>query len=134
MKLSSERSSRAPSYGSIHANLWPFDHETVYDAPETSGVYALWRYGQVILYGRADGAAATIRACLVEHLAGLRAKATRKASHFSWEMSTNPAARERQLLSDFWATFDCLPSCNVDNGDLVVVRRKVARLLPPAAR
>lgn len=131
MTLHSELNSRATSCGSIHASLWPFDHETVYDAPETSGVYALWRYGQVILYGRADGTASTIRACLVEHLAGLRDRATRKASHFSWEISTNPAARERQLLSDFWATFDRLPSCNVDNGDLVVVRRKVAKLLPP---
>ncbi len=127
MKLH-ERSTPAPLYAAIHAKFWPFDHETVYDAPDTPGVYALWRYGEVILYGLADGGDSTIRACLAEHLAGLRGEATRSASHCSWEVSSNPAARERQLLSDFWATFDRLPSCNQE---ATVNRKKVAKLLPP---
>lgn len=121
-----ELCSLAPSYAAIHAKLWPFDHETVYDAPEMRGVYALWRYGEVILYGLAHGGDATIRACLAEHLAGLRGEATRNASHCSWEIGTNPAARQRQLLADFWATFDRLPTSNVDSGGLTVPRRKLA--------
>lgn len=104
-------SDRAP-YPVIHARLWPFDEETVYDAPEAAGVYALWRYGVVIFYGHAQGGQSSIRTALAEHFTGLRGHQTRAASHCSWEIHAYPAKRLNELLSGFWATYHSLPSCN----------------------
>lgn len=112
MKPHPEGSWHVAPVAHIHAKLWPFDDDTVYDAPESEGVYALWRYGQVIFYGEARGAESTIRIALAEHLAGLRGAQTRSASHCSWEVSVNPESRLRQLLSDFWGTYHRMPSCN----------------------
>ena len=118
MKLGAPSESRTAFPAVIHAMIWPFEQDAVYDAPETAGVYALWRYGEVIFYGHASGGESTIRSCLAEHLAGLRGAPTRRATHCSWETSANPEGRERELLSRFWATFNRLPSCNAKPRDL----------------
>jgi hypothetical protein len=111
LKPRSEGDSLVPAFPHIHAKLWPFDECTIYDAPESAGVYALWRYGHVIFYGEASGPD-TLRIALAEHLAGLRDPRTQTASHCSWELSVNPESRLRQLLSDFWGTYHRMPSCN----------------------
>jgi hypothetical protein len=37
---------------------------------------------------------------------------TRRASHYSWEISATPAAREAELLSEFLTANTRLPRCN----------------------
>jgi hypothetical protein len=49
---------------------------------------------------------------LAEHLAGLRDRRTRAATHCSWEMTARPANRLRELLSQFRETYDRLPAFN----------------------
>lgn len=118
MKLGAPSNSREAYSPVIHAVIWPFEPDAVYDAPEIAGVYALWRYGEVIFYGHASGGESTIRSCLAEHLAGLRGGRTRTATHCSWETSANPEAREKELLFMFRATYHRLPSCNSSPRDL----------------
>lgn len=96
----------------IHARLWPFDEETVYDAPEAPGVYALWRYGTVLFYGLADGEQSSIRTALAEHFTGLRGSRTRAATHCSWEVNARPAKRLNELLAGYWTAYHCLPPGN----------------------
>lgn len=112
MGLDTEPPSAGAPFPVIHARLWPFDQETVYDAPEAPGVYALWRYGTVMFYGLADGEGGTIRSALAEHFTGLRGPQTRMASHCSWEINARPAKRLNELLSGFWTTHHSLPPCN----------------------
>lgn len=112
MKQQSEFKPQVPSYLFIHAKLWPFDHDTVYDVPNTPGVYALWRYGELVFYGHASGPESSIRMGLAEHLAGLHDRRTRTASHCSWETSADPESRSRQLLAQFWDTYNRLPAWN----------------------
>jgi hypothetical protein len=96
----------------IHTKIWSLDETMVKYAPDSPGVYALWRDGQVIYYGRAAGEGATIKACLIEHIAGHRGPTTRGATHYSWEITRTSAAREVELLSEFWTSFRRFPIGN----------------------
>lgn len=81
-------------------------------APEEAGVYALWRDDELIFLGRASQGA-TIRARLTEHLGG-SCPCTQTATHYTWELSLQPATREAEVLREFQALFGRLPRCNQD--------------------
>lgn len=84
-------------------------------APDTAGLYALWEEGELVYLGRASSGS-TIRACLLEHLAGNVCPCAADATHYSWELSLQPDAREAQLLQEFRKEFGRLPRCNADAG------------------
>jgi hypothetical protein len=94
----------------IEAPRYHLTRSMVAGAPEEPGVYALWKGEELIFLGRASQAA-TIRACLVEHLGGA-CPCTRQATHYTWELSLQPAAREAEVLREFQARFGRLPRCN----------------------
>jgi len=75
-------------------------------APNEPGVYALWQDDELIYYGRAFGGA-TIRSRLMEHY-----EKQIGATHYSWEISREPASRERELLLQYQETFGRLPRLN----------------------
>jgi hypothetical protein len=106
------------AFGSeIHAVQWlrsahgpgrrfRFSRVVIGGAPSEPGVYTLWQREEVIYYGRAHGEA-TIRSRLLEHLdAGV------EATHYAWEISREPAARESELLREFRQAFGRLPRLN----------------------
>jgi len=84
---------------------------TVAGAPADPGVYALWKNDELIYYGQARGGSATIQSCLKQHLAGGNA-CTAGATHYSWEISANPALREAELLREHERIFGRLPRCS----------------------
>ena len=73
-------------------------------APGEPGVYALWDNDELIYYGRA----ASLRKQLLEHL-----ERGTQATHYSWELSADPARREAELLREFERMFGRLPRDNV---------------------
>ncbi|OAI50671.1 hypothetical protein AYO46_09575 [Betaproteobacteria bacterium SCGC AG-212-J23] len=79
-------------------------------APANAGVYALWDDEELVYYGRAQGGDVTIRSRLLDHLEG-RLSATR-ASHYSWELCEDPAAREAELLAEYRRIFGRPPRFN----------------------
>ena len=81
-------------------------------APDEPGVFALWDGDELIYVGRGSPAA-TIRARLREQLERRHA-CTASASHYSWELSLRPEARELQLLEEFAAQFGRMPKCNAE--------------------
>lgn len=91
---------------------WELNSLMVASAPAEAGVYALWDRGEVIYYGAAFGGAMTIRSRLLDHFRGRAGECTRRASHYSWELSLEPAKREAQLLQEFRAANGRLPRCN----------------------
>jgi len=78
-------------------------------APADAGVYALWDGEELVYYGRAAGGT-TIRARLLDHLEG-RLPLT-SASHYSWELCRDPAAREAELLAEHLRVFGRPPRFN----------------------
>jgi hypothetical protein len=80
-------------------------------APDDPGVYALWENDEVIYYGHARGEGATIQSCLRQHLEGAN-PCTARATHYGWEISANPRAREVELQKEFEKAHRRLPRCN----------------------
>src|SRR5436190_15806499 len=79
-------------------------------APADAGVYALWDGEELVYYGHASGGKLSVRARLLEHLAGnLPAESV---SHYSWELCANPAAREAELLAEYRRVFGRPPRLN----------------------
>lgn len=96
----------------ISSELFPFTARLLAGAPEEPGVYALWEDGEITYIGHAGGRGATIRSHLVDHFAGTLSPCTRRATHYSWEISLKPAAREAELLEDYRKANARLPRCN----------------------
>jgi hypothetical protein len=88
------------------ARRYKFNRIVLAGAPNEPGVYALWQGDEVIYYGRAQGEA-TLRSRLMEHY-----NSGAGATHYSWEISREPAARESELLRQFKQTFGRLPRLN----------------------
>jgi hypothetical protein len=74
----------------------------VQGAPEDAGVYALWNGNEVVYYGRAG----SIRARLLEHAD------KPSATHYSWEVAADPAAREAELLAEHERVYGRRPRDN----------------------
>jgi hypothetical protein len=85
---------------------YKFNRIVLAGAPSEPGVYALWQGEELIYYGRAFGGA-TIRSRLMEHY-----EKQIEATHYSWEISREPAARESELLRQYQETFGRLPRLN----------------------
>ncbi len=94
----------------IEAPRYRFTRSMASGAPEEAGVYGLWNGEELVFVGRASPAA-TIRACLIRHLDGY-CPCTQHATHYTWELSLQPAAREAEILNEFQARFGRPPRCN----------------------
>ena len=80
---------------------YPFTRPIIEYAPyDVAGVYLLWEGDEVIYIGR-TGTSTNIRACLLEHLDGIRGGCTSTATHYSWEITLWDSARETELLALF---------------------------------
>jgi hypothetical protein len=93
-----------------------FTRSMVEGAPADPGVYALWENDELIYYGRASGKAITIQLALFEHLSGGAGPCTEAATHYGWEITLDPVAREAELLAEYKAAFKRLPRCNQGKG------------------
>jgi hypothetical protein len=91
---------------------FPFSGALIAAAPEEAGVYVLWQDGAAIYIGRAQGRGTTIRSRLIDHFSGREGACTRHATHYSWELVRDPAAREAELLQEHLARFQRPPRCN----------------------
>ena len=93
-----------------------FTRIVIAGAPEDAGIYALWDGDEIIYYGRAGGKGAgdgaTIRSRLMDHYQGRVDALTKRATHYGWELCTDPAAREAELLQEHERQFGKLPRLN----------------------
>jgi hypothetical protein len=93
---------------------WPFNQAMVAHAPEDPGVFLLWDGDECIYVGHARHE--TIRAALLRHMEGVSGACTKAATHYSWEITIWPAARETQLLAEFSAKHRRDPRCQQKTG------------------
>jgi hypothetical protein len=83
----------------IKTKKWRFIPMLVEDSPNARGVFALWAGDELVYLGHASGGGVTIRSLLFEQLAKYGAD-LRRPTHYSWELCSNPAERERQLMQE----------------------------------
>jgi hypothetical protein len=76
-------------------------------APPDPGVFALWESQELIYYGRAH----SIQSRLQEHLERPDS-CTSRATHYGWEISSNPPMHEAELLREYQRAHGRLPRCN----------------------
>lgn len=86
----------------------PFTEKGIADAPREAGVFALWDGDEAIYIGRTT---ATIHAALADHLRGAYGECTQFASHYGFELTTQPAGREQALMEEFASAHSRLPRC-----------------------
>lgn len=94
----------------IASPRYAFNATMVSGAPPDPGVFALWEHDELIYYGRAQGSG-TIQSRLKEYLARSE-QCTARATHYGWEITSNPAAREAELLREYERAHGQLPRCN----------------------
>ena len=92
----------------IRSPRWVVVAALVSLAPDTPGVYELWDGDELVYVGRTRDERTTLRGelerCLLdEHVS---------ATHFSWEISFHPVARERELLAEFERAHHRAPRLN----------------------
>jgi hypothetical protein len=85
---------------------YQFSRIVIAGAPNEWGVYALWKDDEIVYYGRAAGSE-SIRTRLLAHY-----QQKVDATHYSWEMCRDPAAREAELLREFEDSFGRAPKLN----------------------
>ena len=95
----------------IASPRYAFNATMVAGAPPDPGVFALWEQDELIYYGRALGGATTIQSRLRECLEA-RDGCMASATHYGWEISSNPRAREAELLGEYRDAHGRLPRCN----------------------
>jgi hypothetical protein len=83
---------------SVLTDRWKFKQSMIADAPEHGGVYALWHDDALLHLGHANGAGDTIRSRLAAHLERAEARGDGFATHYSWEIATNPKQCEAEIL------------------------------------
>jgi hypothetical protein len=79
-----------------------FSRIVIAGAPDDVGVYALWDEDEIVYYGRGP-----IRTRLAQHF-----ERRERATHYSWELCADPAAREAALLAEHERTFGRPPRYN----------------------
>jgi hypothetical protein len=89
------------------ARRYRFTQIVIAGAPDEQGLYALWDGEEVNDYGRG-----VLRARLLDHFHGRLDPATRRATHYGWELCKDPAAREAELLEEHRRMFGRPPRLN----------------------
>jgi hypothetical protein len=97
------------SGASVPARRYRFARIVIAGAPDDAGIYALWDDDELIYYGRADGNENSIRSRLMDHF-----ERRVRATHYSWELCKDPAAREAELLREHERLYGRLPRYNDD--------------------
>jgi hypothetical protein len=81
----------------IRSPRWVVVAALVSLAPDTPGVFELWDGDELVYVGRTRDERATLRGELERRLLEEHVSAT----HFRWEITFHPAARERELLAEY---------------------------------
>ena len=95
----------------INSLLRPFIDSEIDITIPLDGVYGLYDGSEVIYFGKVDGIGG-IRGCLKRHKGGYEGECTQRATHFNYEVCSNPSRRETELLAEHLRLFWKLPRCN----------------------
>ena len=93
----------------INNGCVPFTKSLISQAPDASGVFALWQSGGIVYYG----SAATIRSALDGQFSARSLSAPRiTITGCSWEVVPDPNARLKELMKEYELAHRCMPLWN----------------------
>ena len=94
----------------INGTYKVFTETNVNNAPNSKGVYALYRAGSKETYiGMSES---SVRSRLQDHHSGREGNCTQKSDKFKVELTSYPRTRERELLEEFKRKYGTSPLCN----------------------
>lgn len=94
---------------SIKGDFYAFNKSNVGTSPDKQGVYALYRDRVLTYIGKASN---SIRSRLQDHLVGRDGQCTKASTQYKRELTSSPAAREKELLQEYVQQHGKLPLCN----------------------
>ena len=93
----------------INNGCVPFTKSLISQAPDTSGVFALWQSGGIVYYGSAS----TIRKALDEQFSARSLSAPRiTITGCSWEVVADANSRLKELMKEYELAHRCTPLWN----------------------
>ena len=95
----------------INSPLRPFIDSEIDMTIPLDGVYGLYDGSDVIYFGKGEGIGG-VRGRLKRHKAGYEGECTQRATHFNYEICSNPSRRETELLAEYLRLYWRLPRCN----------------------
>ena len=95
----------------IRGNKCRFTDKNISNSTTDIGVYALYRYRELIYIGKADGMNG-IKSRLQAHKRGDEGRCTQRATSYRRERHRDALARETYLLEEFYERYRRLPRCN----------------------
>jgi len=95
----------------INNGCVPFTKSLILQAPDASGVFALWQSGGIVYYGSAASGAATIRKALDEQFSA-RSISLKRVTGCSWEVAPDAQSRLRELMKEYELAHRCTPLWN----------------------
>ena len=107
----------------------PFSAEPVREIPDGQGVFTLWD-GSECVYVAHTPWNRSLQQCLREHLA-LNDAGAIHVSHFTWETTSTPKSREKELLRRKTERQGRLPRYNLPGSPLAPTRSSVTDLRAP---
>lgn len=95
----------------INSDRFIFDSQSVSNAPDAPGVYALWNGDALIYYGSSE---ISIRERLIAHHSGAMGRCTQSATAYQREVTAASHAQDKEayLLTMFKARYGAYPRCN----------------------
>jgi len=88
-----------------------FTDKNISNSPTDSGVYALYRYNELIYIGMGDSVGG-IKSRLQSHKKGYEGKCTQNATSYKRERHSDPETREIHLQEEYIRAYGKLPRCN----------------------
>ena len=101
----------------IRGPKWLIVAALVTMSPDTPGVFELWEGDELVFVGSSRDS--TLRHQLVHELLESGSQAT----HFSWEITFDPAGRERELLAEYEQQHHRPPRFNASGSETILAGR-----------
>ncbi len=81
--------------------IFPANRTNLDSLPNSPGVFTLYKDGELIFIGYADGASNTIKSRIMDHKEGREVPLTQQFDHYTREVTPNVVVRYRELMHQY---------------------------------
>ena len=94
--------------------IFPANRTNLDSLPNSPGVFTLYKDGELIFIGYADGASNTIKSRIMDHKEGREVPLTQQFDHYTREVTPNVVVRYRELMHQYAHKYHRWPKGNED--------------------
>ena len=105
--------------------IFPANRTNLDSLPDSPGVFTLYKDGELIFIGYADGANHTVKSRIMDHKEGREVPLTQLFDHYTREVTSNVLVRYHELMHNYARKYHRWPrgnenSCVVMDDDEIV--------------